>query len=121
VYVNDLNIISHIKDTGETHNHLKTRFNMKDLGKTKFCLDLQLGHLPTGILIHQSTYVYKVPDTDPFRPREEGEEVLGPGFPYLSFIGVVIYLANNARPGIAFAVNLLPRHVQFLSYVIEME
>jgi hypothetical protein len=28
-------------------------FEMKDLGKTKFCLDLHLGHLSTGILIHQ--------------------------------------------------------------------
>jgi hypothetical protein len=33
---------------------------MKDLGKTKFCLGLQLEHLPTGILIHQSTYAQKV-------------------------------------------------------------
>jgi hypothetical protein len=30
---------------------------MKDLGKTKFYLGLQLEHLPTGILIHQSSYV----------------------------------------------------------------
>jgi hypothetical protein len=30
---------------------------MKDLGKAKFCLDLQLEHLPTGILVDQSSYV----------------------------------------------------------------
>jgi hypothetical protein len=67
---------------------------MKDLGKTKFCLGLQLEHLTTGILVHQSTYVQKIlekfnmdkvypsktlivvraleKDTDPFRPRQEG-------------------------------------------------
>jgi hypothetical protein len=72
---------------------------MKDLGKTKFCLDLQLEHLPTGILVHQSVYVQKVlekfnmdkaypsktpmvvraleKDIDPFWSHQEGEEVLG--------------------------------------------
>jgi hypothetical protein len=57
VYVDDLNIIGHIKDIDEAHNHLKTEFEMKDLDKTKFCLELQLEHLLTGILIHQSAYV----------------------------------------------------------------
>jgi hypothetical protein len=30
----------------ETHNHLKTKFMMKNLGETKYCLGLQLEHLP---------------------------------------------------------------------------
>jgi hypothetical protein len=55
--VDDVNIIGHAKIIDETHNHLKTEFEMKDLGKTKFYLELQLEHLRTGILIHQSTYV----------------------------------------------------------------
>jgi hypothetical protein len=33
---------------------------MKDLGQTKFCLALQLEHLPTRILVHQSAYIQKV-------------------------------------------------------------
>jgi hypothetical protein len=49
-------------------------------------------------------------EKDPFRPREEGEEVLGPHVPYLSTIGALMYLANNTRPDIEFAVNLLARH-----------
>ena len=49
-------------------------------------------------------------DKDTFRLREEGEEVLGPEFPYLSAIGALMYLANSTRPDIAFAVNLLARH-----------
>jgi hypothetical protein len=49
-------------------------------------------------------------DTDPFRPKEEGEEVLGQEYPYLSAIGVLMYLTNNTRPDIAFAVNCLVRH-----------
>jgi hypothetical protein len=57
VYVDDLNIIGHTKDIDEARNHLKMEFEMKDLGRTKFCLGLQLEHLHMGILIHQSIYV----------------------------------------------------------------
>jgi hypothetical protein len=49
-------------------------------------------------------------DTDPFRPCQDGKEVLGSKYPYLSVIGVLMYLANNTRPDIAFAVNLLARY-----------
>ena len=47
---------------------------------------------------------------DPFRPLEEGEEILGPKVPYLSAIGALLYLANNTRPDIAFSINLLARY-----------
>jgi hypothetical protein len=132
VYVDDLNIIGHTMDIDEAHDHLKTEFEMKDLGRTKFCLGLQIEHLQTGILVHQSPYVQKIlekfnmdkaysarapmvvraleKDTNPFRSKEEGEEVLGQEYPYLSVIGVLMYLANNTRPDIAFAVNCLARH-----------
>jgi hypothetical protein len=52
VYVDDLNIIDHKRNIDEACNLLKMKFEMKDLGKTKYCLGLQLEHLPTGILIH---------------------------------------------------------------------
>jgi hypothetical protein len=132
VYVDDLNIIGHTKDIDEEHNHLKTEFEMKDLGRTKFCLGLQLEHLHTCILIHRSAYVQKIlekfnmdkaylartlmviraleKDTDPFRLKEEGEEVLGQEYTYLSAIDALMYLANNMRPDIAFTVNCLARH-----------
>jgi hypothetical protein len=45
-----------------------------------------------------------------FKPRKEGEEVLGQEYTYLNTIGVPIYLANNTRPDIAFAVNCLVKH-----------
>ena len=85
-----------------------SEFEMKDLGKTKFCLGLQLEYSPAGILMHQSAYTQKVlerfgfdkaypsktpmmgrslqQDKDPFRPKEEGEEILGLKFPYLSAV-----------------------------------
>jgi hypothetical protein len=49
-------------------------------------------------------------DTDPFRPRQEGEEVLGSEYPYLSAIRALMYLVNNIRPDIAFTVILLARY-----------
>ena len=103
VYVDDLSIIGNPKDIEEARNHLTTEFEMKDLGKTKYCLGLQLEHLPSGILVHQSTYIQKIlekfnmdksypsktpmvvrsleMEKDQFRPQEEGEEILGPEVP----------------------------------------
>ena len=105
---------------------------MKDLGKTRYCLGLQLEHFLEGILVHQYTYTKKVlekfnmdkshplktpmvvrsldVDKDPFKLRMENEEVLGPEVPYLRAIGTLMYLADCTRPDIAFAVNLLAKH-----------
>jgi hypothetical protein len=132
VYVDDLNNIDHTKNIDEARNHLKMEFEMKDLDRTKFWLGLQLEHLHTGILIHQFSYVQKIlenfnmdktypaitpmivcaleKDKDPFKPKEECEEVLGQECSYLSVIGALMYLANNTRSDIAFAVNCLARH-----------
>jgi hypothetical protein len=104
---------------------------MKDLGKTKFCLGLQIEYTKNGILVHQSNYAERVlkrfnmdkanplstpmmgrtlnVEKDPFRPKEDNEEDLGSEVPYLSAIGALMYLANCTRPDIAFAVNLLAR------------
>ena len=49
-------------------------------------------------------------EKDPFRPWEEGEEILRPHVPYLRAVGALMYLTNSTRPNIAFAVNLLARH-----------
>jgi hypothetical protein len=57
VYVDDLDIIGHTKDIDEAHNHRKTKFEINDLGKTKFYLELQPEHIHTSILVHHSTYV----------------------------------------------------------------
>jgi hypothetical protein len=40
IYVDDLNIVGHTKDIDKACNHLKMEFEMKDLGRTKFCLEL---------------------------------------------------------------------------------
>jgi hypothetical protein len=124
-YFDDLNIIGNPQDIDEARSHLKAEFEIKDLGQTKFFLGLQLEHLPTRILVYQSAYIQTVFEkfnmdksypsktpmivwslelkTDQFRPQDEGEEILGPHYPYLS----AMYLANCTRPDIAFVVNLL--------------
>ncbi|XP_056688167.1 secreted RxLR effector protein 161-like [Spinacia oleracea] len=48
-------------------------------------------------------------DKDPFHPRKNDEEILGPEVPYLSAIGALMYLASHTRPDISFSVNLLAR------------
>jgi hypothetical protein len=130
VCVDDLNIIGNEPDINETRHHLKTEFEMKDLGQTKFCLGLQLERFHSGIFILPmsrkywrnsiwTSHIQQNPpmvvrsldvENDPLRPWEAEEEILGPHVPYLRAIGALIYLVNNTRPEIAFAVNLLARH-----------
>ena len=129
VYVDDLNLIGTLEDFIKTIDYLNKEFEMKHLGKTKYCLDLQIKHCSDGVLIHQSTYAEKVVKRihmdkshplsspmvvrslevtkDSFRTKEENEELLGPEVPYLSIIGALMYFANYTRPNIAFSVNLL--------------
>ena len=105
---------------------------MKDLGKTKFCLGLQIKNFPTRVLVHQSTYTNKIlkrfymdkahplsspiiicsldVKNDPFRHCEKDKELLGSEVPYLSAICALMYLANCTRPDIAFSVNLLAKY-----------
>lgn len=49
VYVDDLNIIGTPGELPKAFEYLKKEFEMKDLGKTKFCLGLQIEHLRNGI------------------------------------------------------------------------
>ena len=105
---------------------------MKDLGKTRYCLGLEIELCSDGILVHQSNYTQKVlrcfnedkakPSStpmvvrtldakrDPFRPKEDEEEILEPEVPYLSAIGALLYLAQCTRPDISFTMNLLARY-----------
>ena len=45
-----------------------------------------------------------------FCPSEKGKELLGLEVPYLSVIGVLMYLDDCIRLDIAFSVNLLARY-----------
>ena len=132
VYVDDLNLIGTPEELIKTTNYLKKEFEMKDLEKIRYCLGLQIEYCLNGVLIHQSSYTEKVlkrfymdkshplsspmavrsleVTKDPFRPKEENEELLSPEVPYLSAIGALMYLANYIRLDIAFSINLLARY-----------
>ncbi|CAL2247904.1 unnamed protein product [Prunus armeniaca] len=132
VYVDDMNLIGTPEEVIKTAEYLKCEFEMKDLGKTKYCLGLQIEHHPNGILVHQSAYTEKIlkrfymdnahslstpmvvrsldTNKDPFRPKEDDEMILSPEVPYLSAIGALLYLAQCTRPDIAFSVNLFARY-----------
>ena len=133
VYVDDLNLIGIPEELIKTGNYLKKEFEMKDHGKTRYCLNMQIEYCLNCVLIHQSSYTEKVlkgfymdkshplsspmvvrsleVTKDQFRPKEENEELLGPEVPYLTAIGALMYLANYTRPYIAFSVNLLARYI----------
>ena len=105
---------------------------MKDLGKERFYLGLQIERNSSEMLVNQSNYTEKVLKRfgmdkvhplstpmvvrslnikkDPYHPIEENEKVLGPEVLYLSAIGALMYLAQCTRPDIAFSVNLLARY-----------
>ena len=52
-------------------------------------------------------------NTDPFRPQENDEELLGDETPYLSAIGALMYFANYTRPDICFCSKSTGK-IQFL-------
>lgn len=52
VYVDDLNLVGTLEELTKTENYLKNEFEMKELGKTKFFLGIQIEHLPNEILVH---------------------------------------------------------------------
>ena len=58
--MDDLNLVGTPEELTKTAAYLMKEFEMKNLGETKFYLDLQIEHLPTRIFIHQSTYTEKI-------------------------------------------------------------
>ena len=133
VYVDDINLVGTALVCTEVEKLLENQFEMKLLGKTTFCLGLQIHHHSDGsILLHQASYVQKLlknfnmseanslsapmigrsnTGDDPYRPCEEEEEEVDKQR-YLAAVGALIYLATHTRPDIAFATSVLARHSQ---------
>ena len=57
VYVDDINLIGTPEEVQKAIEYLKKEFEMKDLGKTKICLGLQIEYLVDGGL-HPSICLY---------------------------------------------------------------
>lgn len=133
VYVDDLNCIGTPALSKHVELILSKQFEMKLIGKTSYCLGLQITHLADGsMLLHQQTYARKLlktfnmdnanvlstpmigrskTDDDPYRPAEAKEEELDKP-KYLAAVGTLLYLATNTRTDISFAVSDLARHSQ---------
>ena len=114
IYVDNMNIIGALDELRETAEYLKSKFEMKNLGKTLFCLGLELEYHDNVILIHQSTYTQQMfrhfnidklylvnitmsshsldPRMDLFYPMNDGEEVLEAEVSYISSISALLYL-----------------------------
>ena len=60
VYVDDINLIGTPEEVQKAIEYLKEEFEMKDLGKTKICLGLQIEYLVDGVFIHYSAYTEKI-------------------------------------------------------------
>ena len=60
VYVDDLNLDETPEELVRTTKYLKMEFEMKDIGKKKFCLNLPIEHFPTRVFVHQSTCTKKI-------------------------------------------------------------
>ncbi|KAM1016173.1 hypothetical protein ACFX2A_046888 [Malus domestica] len=60
VYVDDMNLNRTPAELEEIAAHLKSEFEMKDLGKTRYYLSLEIEHCSDGILVHQSNYTQNV-------------------------------------------------------------
>ena len=119
VYVDDLNTIGTPKLTTYVELILTNQFEMKLLGRTTFCIGLQIKHFADGsLLLHQQTYTRKLLKTfnmdtanalsapmigksktedDPYRPAEDNEEEVDRR-QYLAAVGALLYLATNTWP-----------------------
>ena len=89
---------------------------MKDLGKMKFFLELQIEHFPTRGLVHQLIYIKKTLEhcnmdkthslsslmvvqpldvkNNSFRQCKKGKNLLGYEVPYFNVINALMYLNN---------------------------
>ena len=52
VFVDDLNIIGTHKEILKVMMYFKNEFEMKDFGEIKYCINLQIEHIQSGILLH---------------------------------------------------------------------
>ncbi|KAM2886320.1 hypothetical protein COP2_013401 [Malus domestica] len=55
-----MNLIRTPEELAKTAAHLKSEFEMKDLGKTRYCLSIEIEHCSDEILVQQSNYTQKV-------------------------------------------------------------
>ena len=128
LYVDDLNLVGNFEELTRTTKYLKNKFEMKDIGRTKFCPNLQIKHFPIKVLVHQSTYIKKIlkhfyidkahplsslmivrsldVKNDSFRSYEKCKQLFDPEASYLNALSAFMYVGNCICPNIAFFLSI---------------
>jgi len=124
-YVDDINIA--FNDPGrveEIKAKLASKFKIKDLGRAKYCLGIEINQEGNQIMLSQGGYIREVLDrfgmTNCKAIRTslafgsklmKSENVsLDSRFPYKQLIGALMYLETGTRPDIAHAMSVLGQY-----------
>ncbi|MBW0532219.1 hypothetical protein O181_071934 [Austropuccinia psidii MF-1] len=128
VHVDDLAIFG--PDLEDFKKEIKTKFEMKDLGKANLLLGIKINHLNDGFSIDQEHYIdelaekYKIkdliPSNTPLKPhlqlsnpsKKENEEFNSLNINYRSAIGSLNYISSNTHPDITFSVSHLSQFLE---------
>ena len=127
-YVDDFMITgNNLKEIQHIEEKLKNKFEIKELGIPRKFLGFEIDWKEEGksVLLHQSKYLNsilklfevstrKLVNTPmvPFSSQKENDKIQVEEQPYSykQAIGAILYLWNNTRPDIAFAVNYHARY-----------
>jgi len=123
IYVDDLLIAArNERPIIEFGKKLAKRFTMKDLGKARYCLGIEIGQEDGKVSMHQRGYTREILDrfgmsncksvTTPMDIGAKLKKNETPNkddlkLPYRELVGALTYLSSTTRPDIAFAVSYL--------------
>ncbi|KAF5452084.1 hypothetical protein F2P56_027118 [Juglans regia] len=121
VYVDDIILMSSDTNSSDAvKEFLETKFRIKNLGKLRYFLGMEVGRTQAGIQLCQRKYALDIlaetgllatkPSPLPMEPniklkRDEGELFHDPAL-YRKLVGKLLYLTNT-RPDLNYSVNLL--------------
>jgi hypothetical protein len=128
VYVDDMVIVGKTSDIDAVIEALRLKFTMKDLGRVRHLLSMEIHYEPGVMLcLSQSAYIDRLlvefgmnnaksvgspqMHNEKMLPLERDRtEVNDPSTPYREIVGKLKYLVTCTRPDIANAVRCLGRH-----------
>ncbi|MBW0555444.1 hypothetical protein O181_095159 [Austropuccinia psidii MF-1] len=128
IHVDDLAIFG--PDLNEFKKEIKSKFDMRDLGKANLLLGIKTNHFDDGFSLDQEHYIKKlankykikdpVPSNTPLKPHlqllnssnKEHNDFNNLNINYQSAVGSLNYISSNTRPDITFAVSHLSQFLE---------
>lgn len=128
VYVDDIIIFGKTNELiNEALELIKSKFDVTELGQTKYLLGVNFEYVNDSLYLHQNTYIEKLmikfkelPKSHVKLPFKVGgvlppkvpesdiiENDLMKKYPYRTLIGCLSFLADRSRPDISYSVNLM--------------